>query len=529
MYSYQALFRTFGSVEFLDQCERIAYNALPGTITPNMWQHQYLQLANELNAAYGESEHTWNADGPDSTGMGVEPNFGCCTANFNQGWPKLATNAIFTFDAAAAARAGGKEAAGETGVLASTSTPTGIAVGIFLPSSATIAIPLPSTTRGDGGVVPSTVEVEVSVVTDYPFGDSVTIKVTVPPPAPTSSAPSPTTVPLQIRIPGWSTAATLSASSTADDVGFSPLQTGLRNGTMATVAGCCKAGATTTVTLALHPTIEVETGWGAELPSKDWPADENHTVSEGYGYFSGAALAGGDLRHANATWEEATQWCNNEPLCVTFSFANKVFPKNSSKHGDPAHKLGRGDVYFKSTFVTNSDPKWSTWLRIDAPGFGQPTNAAAVVRGPLVFARRLDQKVAVVKTWPTFNNTDQNVTLDVAKTGAWNHALVLDAANPAKHMSLVTHTAPGPVPFDIQKYPLIIRAKARQVDGWGAMEGLTSFAAEPPASPIDCSKAAHGCAAEDVTVELVPYGATNLRLSGLPWVLEPSSMHSTTV
>ena len=52
----------------------VRYNALPGTITPSMWQHQYLQLANELNAAYGQKAHPWQTDGADSTGMGVEPN-----------------------------------------------------------------------------------------------------------------------------------------------------------------------------------------------------------------------------------------------------------------------------------------------------------------------------------------------------------------------------------------------------------------------------------------------------------------------
>jgi hypothetical protein len=68
---------------FLDVGERVAYNALPGTITPDMWGHQYLQQANEISAAHTDP-HAWVADGPDSTVFGVEPNFGCCTANFNQ-------------------------------------------------------------------------------------------------------------------------------------------------------------------------------------------------------------------------------------------------------------------------------------------------------------------------------------------------------------------------------------------------------------------------------------------------------------
>jgi hypothetical protein len=77
MYSLQHMFRVQGDPAFLDKCERIAYNALPATITPDMWKHQYLQQANEINALYGIRDHVWQTDGADSTGFGVAPNFGC--------------------------------------------------------------------------------------------------------------------------------------------------------------------------------------------------------------------------------------------------------------------------------------------------------------------------------------------------------------------------------------------------------------------------------------------------------------------
>ena len=50
------------------------------------WEHQYLQQSNEVNALYGVKDHVWQTDGGDSTGFGVAPQFGCCTANMQQGW-----------------------------------------------------------------------------------------------------------------------------------------------------------------------------------------------------------------------------------------------------------------------------------------------------------------------------------------------------------------------------------------------------------------------------------------------------------
>eukprot|EP00662_Eupelagonemidae_sp_cell21_P043791 gene43791-59714_t len=136
---------------------RIAYNALPATLTPDMWAHQYLQQVNEIVAAYGEKMHVWQTDGPDSTGFGVAPNFGCCTANFNQGWPKAAMNVLYTFPSA------------------------GGAVGVALGSVRHGA-------RVAGAVI--------TVDTDYPFGDDVTVTVNAGAAA----------VPLRLRIPGWAAA-----------------------------------------------------------------------------------------------------------------------------------------------------------------------------------------------------------------------------------------------------------------------------------------------------------------------------------
>ena len=45
------------------------------------WSHR--QAVNLITATK-EDPHTWTHDGDMSETFGLEPNFGCCTANFNQ-------------------------------------------------------------------------------------------------------------------------------------------------------------------------------------------------------------------------------------------------------------------------------------------------------------------------------------------------------------------------------------------------------------------------------------------------------------
>jgi DUF1680 family protein len=52
-----------------------------------MWAHQYNQESNQVEVSLHRKP--WATDGPESNLYGLEPNFGCCTANFHQGWPKF--------------------------------------------------------------------------------------------------------------------------------------------------------------------------------------------------------------------------------------------------------------------------------------------------------------------------------------------------------------------------------------------------------------------------------------------------------
>ncbi|MBO4277391.1 MAG: glycoside hydrolase family 127 protein [Clostridia bacterium] len=92
MYSCERLFALTGEPKWADLLERIAFNALPAATTEDMWAHQYDQQANQIGCVHLPGKSPWMTNGSESNMFGLEPEFGCCTANFGQGWPKLAQN-----------------------------------------------------------------------------------------------------------------------------------------------------------------------------------------------------------------------------------------------------------------------------------------------------------------------------------------------------------------------------------------------------------------------------------------------------
>src|ERR1700761_9178044 len=90
MFSLEQSLAINGDPALGDRLERLAFNALPGAFTDDMWAHQYNQEPNQVECSLHHKP--WTTDGPESNLFGLEPNFGCCTANYHQGWPKFASS-----------------------------------------------------------------------------------------------------------------------------------------------------------------------------------------------------------------------------------------------------------------------------------------------------------------------------------------------------------------------------------------------------------------------------------------------------
>ncbi|NWG13625.1 MAG: glycoside hydrolase family 127 protein [Acidobacteria bacterium] len=138
LYSLEHLVSVFGDPFFADRLERVAFNALPATFSPDMWAHQYDQQVNQVQCTINP-EHMWTTNGPESNIYVLEPNYGCCTSNMHQGWPKFAAH------------------------LWMRCPDEGIAAIAYAPCSV--------------GYRPRGVPVEISVETDYPFRESIVITV----------------------------------------------------------------------------------------------------------------------------------------------------------------------------------------------------------------------------------------------------------------------------------------------------------------------------------------------------------------
>ncbi len=94
MYSYEILYACTGDKKWAERLETLAFNALPATISDDMWTHQYDQMSNQIACKKFPGKPIFRTNWQESHLFGLEPNFGCCTANFNQAWPKFALSAF---------------------------------------------------------------------------------------------------------------------------------------------------------------------------------------------------------------------------------------------------------------------------------------------------------------------------------------------------------------------------------------------------------------------------------------------------
>ena len=94
MYTCEWLYAVTGDHVWAERLEKVAFNAMPATFTDDMWGHQYDQMVNQMACIEFPGRSHFRTNSSESHLFGLEPNYGCCTANMHQGWPKLALHAL---------------------------------------------------------------------------------------------------------------------------------------------------------------------------------------------------------------------------------------------------------------------------------------------------------------------------------------------------------------------------------------------------------------------------------------------------
>jgi DUF1680 family protein len=166
MFSLEHSLSITGEAALGDRLEKLAFNALPGTFNDDMWAHQYNQQPNQVECSLHHKP--WTTDGPESNLFGLEPNFGCCTANFHQGWPKF-VNSLFLVS--------GSEDSGAS---------DGLVAAVYAPCEVRTVL------RGT--------PVHAVEETGYPFSGNVRLAI---------NPAAPLAFPLQLRIPRWASGTAL--------------------------------------------------------------------------------------------------------------------------------------------------------------------------------------------------------------------------------------------------------------------------------------------------------------------------------
>ncbi|GAA4315611.1 glycoside hydrolase family 127 protein [Mucilaginibacter gynuensis] len=159
MFTLESTLEITGDVNYADQLEKIAFNALPTQTTPDYMNRQYFQQANQVMLTRQPHNFDVNHAGTDVC-YGLLTGYPCCTSNMHQGWPKFVQNLWYA------------------------TADKGIAALVYSPSEVSASV-------ADG--VPVTFKEETS----YPFDE--TIKFTLS----TGKKTKTVTFPFHLRIPAW--------------------------------------------------------------------------------------------------------------------------------------------------------------------------------------------------------------------------------------------------------------------------------------------------------------------------------------
>ncbi|KAH6638519.1 duf1680 domain-containing protein [Truncatella angustata] len=95
IFSLTWIYQYLADNDLADWVEQVAFNALPASLSPDWYSHQYVQQENQpWSRNLTEGSAMWTDVNSYSNVFGLEPNYPCCTVNHPQGYPKFLANSF---------------------------------------------------------------------------------------------------------------------------------------------------------------------------------------------------------------------------------------------------------------------------------------------------------------------------------------------------------------------------------------------------------------------------------------------------
>ena len=133
--------------------------------------------------------------------------------------------------------------------------------------------------------------------------------------------------------------------------------------------------------------------------------------------------------------------------------------------------------------------------------------AWSIVRGPLVYALKMEENWH----WKAFEGTDRLFgpgAWEVTSTTPWNYCLMRDSFKP-EDCTLQRSSSIASYPWNPENAPLSLLVPARELPGWTRIDSVAYWTEDSD----DTGK--------EVTLELIPYGCTTLRIAEFPTRIVP--------
>ena len=199
------------------------------------------------------------------------------------------------------------------------------------------------------------------------------------------------------------------------------------------------------------------------------------------------------------------EWCNAPSVLVNgYAVETELIPGSYAKL---SAEWQDGDV------ITLTFPAEITATITD-------NNSVSIRKGAVLFALEIGEKWKKISYNPNkWNLNGEYPSYNITPTTDWNYALEnFNFEDVASNFTVTCNPITDEMRYQLSDAPIVLEAKARAVKDWKLNTDL-DIAGDTPVSPV----AAERLEEETVTVRLVPYAHTRLRITLLPWTGEAQS------